>query len=247
MNAHGESEERPLAGYLAAHPATAATAAYLYVSVLGSVYEWVYFRQFGVNIFDFAEANDFLLAAFRQPIALLLLVGSLLVYGSILLTSDVTERGILKLAGRLTRTRAAVTEAAGKGIRFLTTGSYWQTSPGRAINNGLWTVAFAMYSLGPMVGVGMWDAKRLKEEGELVCVKRRSADDSLGTVLVGTTERFVILYEPGAGDVSIVALSEVIEIRRPGEPGSCSSLQGSSAGTRQQPTRGRAFTRVAGS
>jgi hypothetical protein len=34
-------------------------------------YSWSLFRPFGINIFDFAETNDFLLVAFKEPFALM--------------------------------------------------------------------------------------------------------------------------------------------------------------------------------
>lgn len=49
------------------HPAIVGTVLYAYVSALGSAYNWLFLRQFDINYFDFAEANDFLTGAFRQP------------------------------------------------------------------------------------------------------------------------------------------------------------------------------------
>jgi hypothetical protein len=49
------------------HPAIAVTLAYLYVSTIGVVYLWGLFTAFGLNVMDFAETNDFLLAAFKEP------------------------------------------------------------------------------------------------------------------------------------------------------------------------------------
>ena len=49
------------------HPAIVGTALYVYVSFLGSTYYWMYLRRFDINFFDFAEANDFLTGALRNP------------------------------------------------------------------------------------------------------------------------------------------------------------------------------------
>jgi hypothetical protein len=39
---------------------------YLQVTTVGVIYSWALFRHFGVNVFDYAETNDFLLAAFKN-------------------------------------------------------------------------------------------------------------------------------------------------------------------------------------
>lgn len=66
------SERSPAAvpGVLQEHPAIIGTLLYLQISSVGLIYDWSYYRHFGVNVFDFAEANDFLLAAFKEPFAL---------------------------------------------------------------------------------------------------------------------------------------------------------------------------------
>jgi len=40
---------------------------YGYVTVLGIFYSFLLYRKFGINIFDYAEIGDFLLAAFKSP------------------------------------------------------------------------------------------------------------------------------------------------------------------------------------
>jgi hypothetical protein len=40
------------------------------MTLLGSLYQWVLFEQFDITVFDFAELNDLLLAAFRDPLVL---------------------------------------------------------------------------------------------------------------------------------------------------------------------------------
>ena len=40
---------------------------YIYVTYIGMADSWYRFRAFGINVFEFAEINDFLLAAFREP------------------------------------------------------------------------------------------------------------------------------------------------------------------------------------
>lgn len=51
--------------------AWAAPLIYVYATTIGTVASWTRFNQFGINILDFAELNDFMLAAFRDPLVLL--------------------------------------------------------------------------------------------------------------------------------------------------------------------------------
>lgn len=59
----------PITSFLKEHPAIIGTLIYLQVSAVGIIYIWTLLSSFGVNVFDYAEANDFLLAAFKQPLA----------------------------------------------------------------------------------------------------------------------------------------------------------------------------------
>ncbi len=60
----------------------AAPAVYIYVTIVGMVQTWFQFKAFGVNIFEFSETNDFLLAAFRDPRSFLGVAG-ILIYGGL--------------------------------------------------------------------------------------------------------------------------------------------------------------------
>ena len=43
---------------------------YIYVCYIGMVVSWYRFKKFGINIFEYSEINDFLLAAFRHPMSI---------------------------------------------------------------------------------------------------------------------------------------------------------------------------------
>jgi hypothetical protein len=68
---------RALQAILKEKPALGVTALYLYISLLGSTYQWALFSRFDLNYFDFAEVNDFLTAAFREPVIVLFSMGYL--------------------------------------------------------------------------------------------------------------------------------------------------------------------------
>jgi len=66
-----------LARIFAEQPGLVLTAGYLVLTALGLGYQFAYFREFRVNILDYAEVSDFLLAALREPAVLLLALAPL--------------------------------------------------------------------------------------------------------------------------------------------------------------------------
>jgi hypothetical protein len=53
------------------HPTLVLTLLYLYVTAVGLIYSAALYSKFGINIFDYTEIADFLLAAFKNPVAFL--------------------------------------------------------------------------------------------------------------------------------------------------------------------------------
>jgi hypothetical protein len=66
-------------GFFLEHFAVLLSLLYGWFTVIGIFYSYILYRQFRINIFDYAEIGDFLLAPFRNRVTLLVL-GSLLVF-----------------------------------------------------------------------------------------------------------------------------------------------------------------------
>jgi len=69
-NTGNENEGVPQVGiitYLKNNWGLVASASYIYLTIIGMVQSWVFFHSFGINVFEYSETNDFLLAAFRKP------------------------------------------------------------------------------------------------------------------------------------------------------------------------------------
>jgi hypothetical protein len=67
------------------NPTVVLSLLYLYVTGIGMLYSSVLYGRFGINVFDYSEIGDFLLAAFKNPVAflsggLLAAVGAVLLY-----------------------------------------------------------------------------------------------------------------------------------------------------------------------
>jgi len=81
--------ERPLPlladpfAMLQRHRALVGAGVYLFVSAVGALYYSLLLGEFGLDAFDFWEASDFLLAVFREPIALVFGLMALLLWFSL--------------------------------------------------------------------------------------------------------------------------------------------------------------------
>ena len=60
---------------------------YVYVTAVGMLHSATLYRHFGITIFDFSEIGDFLLFAFKEPLALLVGVLQAFLYGAIALST----------------------------------------------------------------------------------------------------------------------------------------------------------------
>ena len=64
--------ERPWLRLVKKHPTLAPTAVYVYLTIVGMFDAYRHFQPYGINVFEFAELNDFILAAFRTPASIVL-------------------------------------------------------------------------------------------------------------------------------------------------------------------------------
>jgi len=74
--------------YLSANPSLVLTIGYIYLTTFGLTYKWSLYYSFEVNLFEYAEAGDFLLAGLEQPSAMLnalvaLITGLIIVFGNL--------------------------------------------------------------------------------------------------------------------------------------------------------------------
>ncbi|MFT5521024.1 MAG: hypothetical protein ACI9IA_001624 [Enterobacterales bacterium] len=57
------------------HPTMLLTFCYFVITVLGVLYSYYYYKEFGINIIKFADLSDFLLASVLEPQTLILFLG----------------------------------------------------------------------------------------------------------------------------------------------------------------------------
>ena len=159
------------------HPALIASALYVIASVIGMFYSWSYLHQFGLNVFNYAQIGDFLLASLKEPFTWgLVLLALLLVSFDNAMSRRVQGRS----PGRLFR---------------------WYASPRyRLINN---FVALAMIALFIFGYARMQATDTRNGEGKVVDVIFADGAAATSAVLIGTTGQFVFLFDAETGRVDI--------------------------------------------
>ena len=56
------------------HPALVVSGVYISASSIGMFYSWAFLREFGINVFNYAQISDFLLASLKEPVTWALVI-----------------------------------------------------------------------------------------------------------------------------------------------------------------------------
>jgi hypothetical protein len=90
-----------LSEFFGNHPAVLGSLLYVLVTAIGIIYSGILYQRFGINIFDFADMNDLLLAAFKDAFAFAMsLVTLFLGLGFVLLLRKMALRHAREGIGR---------------------------------------------------------------------------------------------------------------------------------------------------
>lgn len=191
--------------WLQGNPALSLTVLYLFASVVGIVFHFLLLKRFGFNVLEFSETSDFLMVVVREPltVALALLgVPFYLVYMSVALR-----------IGRWARPRFTMLRSTPeKRRKTLANLRRWQ-HVGPAGFIGIWAIVFVMY-------YSYWRADRLRDgdfRAVTVIYKTDSprADGTFaaeGLALLGTTSKFVFLYDAATKRSEVVPLDAVARL-----------------------------------
>ncbi len=161
--------ERWLTNLLKNHPALIASGLYVFASVIGMYYAWAFFWHFQINIFNYAQIGDFLLASLKEPMT----------WGIVLLS-------MLSMAADNALSRRAQKKTGSRLLKMYGSQRY------RMVNYVGIVVAISIL----IFMYATQQAERaLAGQGKLVTVTYadRAAADNL--VLLGTTTSFVFLYD----------------------------------------------------
>lgn len=173
---------------LTEHPALIVSGLYLVASLIGLVYSWFFLRGFSINAFRYMEISDFLLASLKEPFtwALVALAVVLILFDNTM-SLRVQRRG----PGRLWR---------------------WYGSKWYRYVNYLGSVF--------LVVVFLWTFATVKERGirngggEIVTVHLTEGSPAKQRVLLGTSGKFVFLYDRAAERVYIHPHESILMITK---------------------------------
>lgn len=174
---------------LAEHPALLVSVIYFVASLIGLVYSWAFLRGFGINVFRYAEISDFLLASMKEPFTwFLAILAVMLVAFDNRMSLRVQRRG----SSRLSR--------------------WYGSVPYRRINYlvAVLLVCVFLFSYATTKERGIREG-----EGELVSVQLIDASAPKQMVMLGTTARFVFLYDQATERVDIHPIGSILTITKP--------------------------------
>ena len=168
------------------HPALIVSALYVAASVIGMFYSWAYLRAFGINVFNYAHISDFLLASLKEPFTWLLVAAAI---GLILIDNTMSRR-----FGRKERSKLIG----------------WYGSPGYRRANNLGAAAIVL----TFIFAFSVDKARQTRDGKGKIVEVTFADErpSVRSLLLGTTQQYVFLYDSGANGVDIHPIENIHSI-----------------------------------
>jgi hypothetical protein len=185
------------------HPGTWLTFLYLALTAIGLTYAFAYHAPFRINFLDYAETSDFLLAALREPVAIILsLLPALAIWVAIRLHRIAEPR--VPAYRRYVARREAKYErrqyryAGGRA-------QYWDLANTMLVV--IYAVVFTLY-------YGLHHGRRLLDGGGRR-VRVQLVTGALGTspdkppVLVGSTARYLFLYSPEQDSTYAVSADNV--------------------------------------
>lgn len=181
-----ETHNSRIAAIFREHPALLVSAIYVAASVIGMFYSWAYLRHFGVNVFNYAQISDFLLASLKEPFTW----GLVAIAVTLVLVDNAASRRVER-------------KGPGKWGR-------WYASPRYRFLNNFVAVIIVLGFLDIYAGVEAGETR--SGQGKLVDVVFADRGDARTSTLLGTTGQFVFLYDEEIERVHIHPLESIHSI-----------------------------------
>ena len=173
---------------LAEHPALLVSGIYFAASLIGLVYSWAFLRAFGINVFRYAEISDFLLASLKEPFTWLLAIFAIIV---IVFDNAMSLRIQRRGPSRFFR--------------------WYGCERYRQINY----LASVFLIVVFLLSYATVKEREIRDgEGEIVSVHLTDASPPKQVVILGTTARFVFLYDHVAERVDIHPNESILMITK---------------------------------
>ncbi len=152
------------------HPALLVSAVYVAASVVGMFWSWAFLRQFGVNVFNYAQVTDFLIASLKEPFTWVLVVlAVLMVQADNAYSRRVERRGKTRWFG-------------------------WYGSPRYRLINNIAVIALVGVFIFVYATLEAEDTQN--GGGRVIDVTFEEGGTTKTATLLGTTGQFLFLYDP---------------------------------------------------
>jgi hypothetical protein len=168
------------------HPALLVSAFYVAASFIGMFYSWAYLHRFGINVFNYAQLSDFLLASLKEPFTW----------------------ALVALAATLVWMDNASSRRAGQ--RDLSKWLSWYGSPRYRLVNNFGVILVVIFFIFAYATTQARDTKA--GEGKLVEVVFAEGGAVKVSTLLGTTGQFVFLYDAPAERIDIHPIEAIHSI-----------------------------------
>ena len=155
---------------LAEHPALFVSGIYFCASFIGLVYSWAFLRTFGINAFRYAEISDFLLASLKEPF-----------------TWFLTAFAVTLVLGDNAMSRRVQAKNPSRKYRWYGSQRYRQLN---------YIGTFVMVFVFLLAYATLQERKVRNGEGDIVSVHLNDGSPPKKLTLLGTTGKFVFLFDP---------------------------------------------------
>ena len=174
------------------HPALLVSAVYVMASIIGMLFSWDYLRLFGINVFNYSQIGDFLLASLKEPFTwIIVIMAVLLVMGDNAMSRRVERSGKRRF------------------LKWYGSGVYRMANYiGAVVLIVMFTHIYATSKKDEV----------LAGESQWVNVQLTESIETSRVVLLGTTGSFIFLYDPLLREVSVHPHENVYSISFELEP-----------------------------
>ena len=192
-----------LPAVLRENPGLMLTVAYVGASLIGVVFNFLYFRRFGFNVLEFSEASDFLMVVVREPLTVALALFGIPVYLGYMMGAAALSVWIKRKWPRA----AGTPEKREKNRQ-----KYQRMAP------MLQFMYIGVYALLFVMLYSKYQANRIKraEQGQVIVEYRTDAPSArpapVKATLIGTTTRFVFLYFHEGKEAEVVPVDAIARL-----------------------------------
>ena len=174
------------------------TLGYLFLTALGMFHRALVFLMFRINVFDYAEPSDFLLAALRDPLIILVCIAPIPLLA-------LYFKGAASLQRRTTSKWLTGTEKQQELARRYRRPIY-------AITALLWATAASLH-YASSVARDLRAGTGRRVQVELISSAHPGPTDTLPQLLLGTTQKFLFLYDAPRQVTSVIPIGNVARLR----------------------------------